>query len=264
VLRVRVTRFHLVVATALALGAVILVLTDGALRWLCLSVLCTATGLGIGLGVSFPQWQMFGESLCRVRTSRRAVALTFDDGPDPQSTPVLLRLLAQRGVRATFFCIGERVARHPDLARRIVAEGHAIENHAHRHDPWTNLFSAAQLRAELSAAQKEIQRLTGRAPAFYRPPMGLTNQRVFRVARELGLRVTGYTARGRDTRPATTEQVLARLARGIVPGGILLLHDGGVSTERLVAIVTRLLDRLEADGFQCLRLDELPASETSA
>jgi peptidoglycan/xylan/chitin deacetylase (PgdA/CDA1 family) len=257
----RLTRFQwILVGTALA-ALLIVVLCRGATCLVLLSLLFSLAGLWIGLGVSFPQRQMFGPSLCRVRTGEKVVALTFDDGPDPETTPALLTLLAQRGVRATFFCVGDRVARHPEVARRIAAEGHLVENHSHRHSPWTNLFSVRRLREDVSRAQAEIERATGRAPQFFRPPMGLTNQRVFRVVKELGLGVAGYSARGRDQRTGSAERVVARILRRVRPGTIVLLHDGGVPARRLLAGVTMLIDKLEAAGYQCRRLDELISCE---
>lgn len=253
----RLTRFDaLLLATAIALGAISLGF-QGTPRWTLLSLVCLAAGLGVGLGVSFPSWRMFGEPLCRVATGRRAVALTFDDGPDPGNTPALLDLLARRGARATFFCVGSRVADHPELVRRIVEEGHEVENHSHEHNPWTNLFGVGRLRNDLSRAQEQLRQATGRAPVFFRPPMGLTNQRVYRVAVELGLTVTGYSARGRDRRADSPQTIASRLLRGLEPGSILLLHDRGVPRERLLAVVAIALDRLRSDGFECVRLDEL-------
>jgi peptidoglycan/xylan/chitin deacetylase (PgdA/CDA1 family) len=257
----RLTRFQCLVGGTLLAVALIAGLCHGVSRLLLLSLLFTVSGLGIGLGVSFPQWQMFGESLCRVRASRRAVALTFDDGPDPQTTPLLLELLARRGVKAAFFCVGEQVARQPELARQIAAQGHLVENHSYQHHRWTNLFSVSRLRADLNQAQAAIRQATSRAPVFFRPPMGLTNQRVFAVARELGLRVAGYTARGCDKHPVPPERIVARLLRRLSPGAIFLLHDGGVPASQLLAVVTMLLDKLEVAGYTCLRLDELIAGE---
>ncbi len=257
-LRVRVIRYQCLVAATILLAVAIFWGTQGGLRWALLTALCCVSGFVVGLGVSFPQWQMFGESLCCVRTTRRAVSLTFDDGPDAASTPPLLDLLQRRGVKATFFCVGERVAEHSELTRRLADEGHLVENHSQQHSHGTNLFSAANLHADLSGAQQAIHRATGREPEFFRPPMGLTNQRVFRVARELNLRVTGYTARGLDSRlEKSSEEIVARLLRGLRPGAILLLHDGGMPVERLLETVSLLLDRLEAAGYECLRLDEL-------
>jgi peptidoglycan/xylan/chitin deacetylase (PgdA/CDA1 family) len=217
--------------------------------------------LCVGLGVSFPQWQMFGKSICAVPTKRKVLALTFDDGPDMENTPALLALLAGRKVRATFFCIGNRAARQPELLKQIAVAGHEIENHTFLHHPLTNIFSVARLRDDLARAQTEIQRVAGRAPEFFRPPVGLTNPRIFRVTGELGLKVVGYTARGLDRRADAPEKIVGRVLRKLQPGAIFLLHDAGVPRERLLAVVTLLLDKLEAGGYQCVRLDELMAEK---
>ena len=222
-----------------------------------LAAVYSLAGVIIGLGVSFPQWQMFGESICAVATKRKVVALTFDDGPDTENTPALLALLAQRKVRATFFCIGKRISQQPELVKLMAAEGHRIENHTLQHSPATNVFSLARLREELTRAQAEIQKASGRAPEFFRPPVCLTNPRIFRVTGELGLKVVGYTARGLDRRNDPPEIIVERLMRKLQPGAIFLLHDAGVPRKRLLAVVTLLLDKLEADGYHCVRLDEL-------
>lgn len=255
-LRSRLTRYNLIVAFTVVAAAAIFFCSTGALRWILWSLLFTTTGLTLGLGVSFPHWQLFGPSLCRFRTDQKAVALTFDDGPDPATTPALLDLLAQRGVRATFFCVGRRVREHPDLVRRIAAEGHLVENHSFAHHPGTNLFGTSRLRADLQRAQETICEITGRAPLYFRPPMCLTNQRVFRATRELGLTITGYTARGLDRRHESTERIVARVLRRVRPGAIVLLHDAGVPRARMLALVNGVLDGLTASGYSCLRLDE--------
>jgi peptidoglycan/xylan/chitin deacetylase (PgdA/CDA1 family) len=253
----RLTRYQLLlIATLCAAGTILFFFHGPACLWW-LAALCSLAGALIGLGVSFPQWQMFGESICTVPTGQKIVALTFDDGPDPENTPALLTLLAERKIRATFFCIGKHVSRQPELVKRMVAEGHRIENHTFQHSPATNIFSLPRLRKELTRAQAEIQQATGRAPVFFRPPAGLTNPRIFRITGELGLKVAGYTARGLDRRNVSADKITQRLLRKIQPGAIFLLHDAGVPRERLLATVTMLLDKLEANGYQCLRLDEL-------
>jgi len=257
----RLTRFQWLLAATAVLAAAVFRLSAGTARWVLWSVLFATSGLAAGLGVSFPEWRMFGSSLCRVRTARKVVALTFDDGPDPASTPALLDLLARKAVRATFFCVGRQVASHRDLARRIAAEGHLIGNHSFAHSLGTNLFGDARLRADLELAQQEITRAVGRTPEFYRPPMMLTNPRVFRVTRALSLTVAGCAIRCYDRRGGSTQEVLHRVLRRLRPGVIIALHDGGVPPERLVELAGQLLDKLHAQGYRCLRLDELAACE---
>jgi peptidoglycan/xylan/chitin deacetylase (PgdA/CDA1 family) len=260
----RVTRFQWLLTATAVLAIAVFCLGAGTARWVLLSILFTTSGLGVGLGVSFPEWRMFGSSLCRVRTTQKVVALTFDDGPDPASTPALLDLLARKGVRATFFCIGRQVAEHRELARRITAEGHLIGNHSFAHSRGTNLFGEARLRADLEHAQQEITQAVGRTPEFFRPPMMLTNPQVFRVTRALSLTVAGCAIRCYDRRDGSTRKVLHRVLRRLRPGVIIALHDGGVPPERLVDLAGQLLDKLHALGYRCLRLDELAACEKRA
>ena len=255
----RLTRYQVLLLATLAAELLVFNFAHGTERFWWFVALGTLAGIVVGLGVSFPQWQMFGDSLCAVPAKRKVVALTFDDGPDAENTPALLALLATRNVHATFFCVGKRVAQHPELVKRMAAAGHEIENHTFAHSPATNIFSARRLLDELSRTQVEIKRVAGRAPVFFRPPVGLTNPRIFRVADEMGLKVIGYTARGLDRRVDAPEKIAGRLLRKLQPGAIFLLHDADVPRERLLTVVALLLDKLEAEGYQCLRLDELTA-----
>ena len=114
------------------------------------------------------------------------------------------------------------------------------------------------MRAELTQTQREIQRITGHAPEFFRTPAGLTNPHVFQVTHELGLQMAGYTARGLDRRSDAPEKIAGRLLAKLQPGAIFLLHDAGVPQARLLAVVTQVLDALDANGYRFrVRLEEL-------
>jgi len=247
------TRFQYAVAIALIVAAVAIVLRSSALSAIVVVALLTT----IGLGVAFPQLSLFGPFVCRGSNERKRVALTFDDGPDERSTPALLALLQQRGVQAAFFGVGKCVAAHPDIAARIVREGHLLENHSYAHSNITNFFSVPRLRTELNQAQEAIRQATGVAPTCFRPPMGLSNPRVFRAAREAGLKVIGWTARGLDTKLTDSKEVVSRICRRIEPGAIILLHDGNIPADRLVTTVKTLLDRLRSLDYEVVRLDHL-------
>ena len=175
--------------------------------------------VSIGLGVAFPQLSLFGPFVCRGSRDGKRVALTFDDGPDERSTPALLDLLRDRGMQAAFFAVGKRVTAHPDIAARIVRDGHLLENHSFAHSNATNFFSVARLRSELSQTQEAIRQATGITPTCFRPPMGLSNPRIFRAAREAGLKVIGWSARGLDTKLTDSEEVVSRICRRIDPEG---------------------------------------------
>jgi peptidoglycan/xylan/chitin deacetylase (PgdA/CDA1 family) len=210
-----------------------------------------------GLGVAIPQLRLFGDYICRGSPSKKRVALTFDDGPDPRSTPQLLDLLRAERIPAAFFCIGKKVEADPALAARIVQEGHLLENHSYAHSHFTNFYSRGRLQRELVLTQSAILKATGVAPAYFRPPVGLSNPNTFRAARCLRLHVVGWTIRSLDTVIADPQKIVARITSGLRPGAIVLLHDGNIRTEKLLRTVKSSLDSLRRLGYEIVRLDEL-------
>ena len=185
-------------------------------------LLLTAAGLWPRSKLLGPNWT----SLPAEAAARGAVAVTIDDGPDPEVTPRVLDLLDEYSARATFFCIGERVARYGELAKEIVRRGHAIENHTQRH---LNYFSALGPRAiadEIERAQAGIDSVTGQRPRFFRAPAGIRNPFLDPVLARLDLQLASWTRRGFDTLNREASTVLSRLTRDARGGDILLLHDG--------------------------------------
>lgn len=158
--------------------------------------------------------------------ARHEVALTIDDGPDPDVTPFVLDLLDAHAVKATFFCIGEKAARYPALCRDIVLRGHVVENHSQHHRHHFSLFGPSAIKRELEAAQRTLTEITGRRPLFFRAPAGLRNPFLEPVLCQLGLRLASWSVRGFDTRRGDAKLVSARLRKGLRAGAILLLHDG--------------------------------------
>jgi peptidoglycan/xylan/chitin deacetylase (PgdA/CDA1 family) len=247
------TRFHIIAIIALLLCVPAAAM--GHPLWCALIV--AALLIVIGLGASIPQLRLFGPFICHGDRSHRWVALTFDDGPDARSTPALLDLLQSEQVPAAFFCVGRRVESERDLAARIVREGHLLENHSFAHSNLTNFFSVARLQQELEQTQSTVRAATGIAPTLFRPPMGLSNPRVFDAARALGLKVIGWSTRGLDTQTDDPSRVVGRIARRLEPGAIILLHDGNIPGERLVLTVKLLLAKLRERGFEVVRLDRM-------
>lgn len=247
------TRFHVIAMLGVLSGAVALALGNVPAA---IGVLVVTMVIG-GFGVALPHLRMFGPFICRGDTSRRCVALTFDDGPDPRSTPALLDLLRDERVPSAFFCIGRNVSAHPELTARIVREGHLLANHTYSHSNATNCFGVARLKDEMTRTQSAICDAAGVTPLFFRPPMGLSNPRVFKAATAVGLKVIGWTARGFDTQCSTPHRIVRRILRGVEPGAIILLHDGKIPADRLLATVKLLLAKLRERGYECVRLDTI-------
>lgn len=254
-LRAAVSRFHITLVVAVALAAITWATNNIPL----LLTVISAFLIVVGLGVAFPQMRFFGPFICRGTSASQRVALTFDDGPDAGSTPLLLDFLREAKIEAAFFCIGKRVAANPELAARIVREGHLLANHSYAHSNATNFFTTARLKEDLARAQTAIRQATGATPRMFRPPIGLSNPRVFCVARALGLAVVGWSAGGLDTITADPQRIVRRIIRRLQPGAIILLHDGGIPSAQVLATVKLLLDRLRTLGYEVVRLDRLLA-----
>lgn len=180
------------------------------------------------LGV-WPRSRWLGPNWTRLpaaATARNEIALTIDDGPDPAVTPQVLDLLDRYQAQATFFCVGDKAARYPDLCREIVQRGHTVENHSQHHSHRFALMGLAGFTRELRAAQHTLTTITGQPPQFFRAPAGIRSPLLEPVLARLGLQLVSWSARGFDTRIGDVTRVNARLLHGLRAGAILLLHDG--------------------------------------
>jgi peptidoglycan/xylan/chitin deacetylase (PgdA/CDA1 family) len=211
----------------------------------------------------WPRSTLLGANLLRLpdaAAQRGEIAITIDDGPDPEVTPQVLAILAAHGAKATFFCIGSLAAAHPEVCRAIVAAGHDIENHGHSHRRRTSLSGPGGWSREIGEAQAVLTVITGRPPRFFRALAGLRNPFLDPVLHRLGLRLATWTRRGFDTRSGDAERVFASLSDGLAAGDILLLHDGHAArtaTGRPVVleVLPRLLDELAARQLKPVTLD---------
>lgn len=230
-------------------GALALVLlTPSYWNWAVAAVLLNQAAI-IASGL-WPRSILLGANLARLPAAavqRREVTLTFDDGPDPEVTPQVLDILARHRIRATFFCIGEKAAAHPEICRDIVARGHTIENHGQRHRNLAALSGIRGWKREIGDAQRTLEQITGRRPRFFRALAGLRNPFLDPVLRHFDMRLASWTRRGYDTRCADPDTVLARLTRGLGAGDILMLHDGrSARSASGTPVVLEVLPRLIA------------------
>lgn len=216
-----------------------------------------------------PRCSLLGSNwtaLPQTSVARGEIALTFDDGPDPEVTPAVLDLLDRHGVKATFFCIGEKAQRHPDLCKEIAERGHAVENHSMKHSHGFALLLLGGYFSELAAAQQLLTAITGARPRFFRAPAGLRNPLLDPVLNRLGLQLTSWTRRGFDTVEKDPQMVLAKLLDGLKAGDILLLHDGNAARTAadrpvILEVLPSLLDAVSAAKLRPVTLREaLPAS----
>jgi peptidoglycan-N-acetylglucosamine deacetylase len=230
-------------------------------QWSLCAVAANHTFLGV-FGM-WPRSSMLGPNITRLPASAAArgeIALTFDDGPDPEVTPRVLDVLDRYGARATFFCIAEKAARYPELCREIVRRGHEVENHSRGHLPTFALLGMGGMRKDITAAQATLTEHTGRPPRFFRPPAGLRSPLLDPVLHDLGLKLVSWTRRGFDTQ-RNSAFVIARLTEGLAAGDILLLHDGHCAhtssgTPVVLEALPRVLDAARSLGFRPVTLHQ--------
>jgi peptidoglycan/xylan/chitin deacetylase (PgdA/CDA1 family) len=187
------------------------------------------------------------------------VALTFDDGPHPQGTPVVLDILREHRATATFFLAGEQVVRRPALAAEIVAAGHRVELHCHRHRNLLRL-GVGQFLDDAERARAVIEEASGQAIADYRPPYGIFSGATLRAVHRRGWRPVLWSRWGRDwTRRATASSIARRASSGARAGDIVLLHDADYysargSWVRTAAALPLILTELESRGLKTVSL----------
>ena len=212
----------------------------------------------------WPRSALLGPNIRRLpaaAAARGEVAITIDDGPDPEVTPAVLDLLAAAGVHATFFCIANRARAQPLLTRRIVAAGHSVQNHSLQHRHNFSLLGRRGFEREIGAAQAALADITGVRPHCFRAPAGLRNPLLDPVLHRLGLHLVSWTRRGFDTRGTASARLLQRLGQGLAGGDILLLHDGHAGRSEtgralLLDVLPPLLQRCRAAGLQPVTLQQ--------
>ncbi len=208
----------------------------------------------------FPGVGFFLPVISRGNASGKAVALTFDDGPDPDVIFLLLDLLQRYEAPATFFVIGKKAKDNPELIRAILSRGHDIGNHSYHHDPLLMLRSSARLTEEISRTQQHLADF-GIRPLAFRPPVGITNPRLPRVLRKFRLDCVTFSCRACDFGNRRISDLAKTIMRKTDPGAILLLHDvsppGTGSIQLWLRQVEEILLGLKSGGYKIVPLSEL-------
>ncbi len=174
---------------------------------------------------------------------KNQLLLTFDDGPDPESTPEVLKVLNKYGIEATFFCVGEKVQKYPDIFQKIVANGHAVGNHTWSHSWKFTFFAARKVKKELYDTEFMIEKITGKRTRLFRPPFGVTNPIIAKAVQGLNYKTVGWSIRSLDT-VFKPEKMKFHVMRQIGPGKVILFHDNRKGTvEMLPEIIEDCLSR---------------------
>jgi len=191
--------------------------------------------------------------ICKVDTNEKEVVLTFDDGPDPENTPVILDILDRFGIKSTFFLIGKKIKGNEDLVRKIVEKGHKIGNHSYEHSILWDFNFSGKIRNDIQKTRDIIFELTGFSTNYFRPPYGVINPMVHKALKILDYRVIAWNKRSFDTILKSQKTIFRRMTRKLGPGDILLFHD----TSKLTLVVLEpIIIAIKEKNFQIVNLDK--------
>ncbi|MCX5709483.1 MAG: polysaccharide deacetylase family protein [Candidatus Omnitrophica bacterium] len=197
------------------------------------------------------------------RVSEKVVALTFDDGPSPVWTPQILDELKKGQVKATFFMLGEHVIKYPEVAKRVAAEGHEIENHTYDHHVLI-YYTMDELEKEIKEAEKTIKEVTGQTTTCFRPPKAWLTAAEKKKLKEMGYTTVLWTLNSKDWVTFDDKYIIRYILKRVQPGDIILFHDsGGVfkveggDRHETVLAVARLIEKLKEKGYRFVTIKEL-------
>lgn len=185
---------------------------------------------------------------------KKQVAITFDDGPNAELTPQILKLLKAYNAKATFFCIGKHIEAHPEIIKTIVDQGHVIGNHTYSHSNFFDLYGKQKVTDEINKTNNLVTSIINKKMIFFRPPYGVTNPAITKAIKQTKHRVIGWNIRSLDTVKNSEQDILNRITKNIKPGAVILLHD---SKEITIRVLEQLLLFLQENNYQPITIDDL-------
>ena len=194
------------------------------------------------------------KSLCRNKNTNSYIAITFDDGVDPNITPKVLDILKRYNAKATFFIIGKYAVSYPQIVKRIVDEGHDIGNHSYYHKGCFPMQKSADIYKEIQQCNNALKQASGKEIELFRPPFGVTNPMIGAAVRRSGLQSIGWSIRSLDTIGQCIDKVERRVIRQIKAGEIILLHDNREGADLLL---DRLLNQIQNKGLEAVTIKKL-------
>jgi peptidoglycan/xylan/chitin deacetylase (PgdA/CDA1 family) len=196
-------------------------------------------------------WGVYVRSKCKLDTKERIVAITFDDGPDDRNLPKLLDVLDKKGVKSTFFFIGEAIAKKPDKLIQTLDEGHNVGIHTYSHSPFFPFYSLNKIVYEIQETRMLIKSISKIETSLFRPPFGVTNPNIAYVIHRLKLTSVGWNIRSFDTISRSKEKIVRRIMRRLKPGSIILLHSNLDGAAELAGLV---IDSIRDRGYTIVNL----------
>lgn len=237
----------------MALTLIVLLFFDVAFVWY--GVLFFTFFMVLILGSFSMSWNFHLKSFVSKNTnSEKKIAITFDDGPNPEYTPKVIKLLSAFDAKATFFCIGKHVELYPDVLKSIYDQGHLIGNHSYSHRYGIDFNKANEWIHEIEQTDAAIAKIIGEKPTLFRPPFGVTTPHLAQALKQSGHQVIGWNIRSYDTVLKNSKTVLKRLTKNVTPGAIILLHD---NHDRIEVVLEQLLQFLKTKGYIMVTVNEL-------
>lgn len=193
------------------------------------------------------------------KVHQKIIALTFDDGPDQRFTPQVLDVLKKHHVKATFFLMGSRVKKNPDVAKRIVEEGHAIGNHTYWH-PQLTKSGQHSMKWEINKTEQQIERATGQRTSLFRAPYGALNDKLVKQIGDLGYKGIGWSIDTNDWKELPPKQIVNNVMDNVHPGAISLMHSAGhwsLDLSGTVRALDQIIPKLRKKGYEFVTVPEL-------
>ncbi|MBC3757204.1 polysaccharide deacetylase family protein [Hyunsoonleella sp. SJ7] len=188
------------------------------------------------------------------QVTENRVAITFDDGPHPEFTPKVLKLLDSFNAKASFFCIGKHIEAHPEIVKNTISKGHTIGNHTYSHSNSFGFFSTEKVTSELEKTNAVAKTVIGYSLKLYRPAFGITNPNIKQALKTTGLQSIGWSKRSFDTTALNENQILSRITKNLKKGDVILLHD---TSQKTLNVLERLLLFLQERNYVSVTVDTL-------
>jgi peptidoglycan-N-acetylglucosamine deacetylase len=196
----------------------------------------------------------FIQIVCSATTDKKEIAISFDDGPATNYTSEILRLLKQDNIKATFFCIGNRISGNENILKQIKDDGHIIGNHSYSHHFWFDMYSSKKMLDDLKQMDQEMERVTGMRPKLFRPPYGVTNPNLKKAIIKGEYTPVGWSVRSMDTVIKDDKKLLDKINRSLKPGAVFLFHDTSKTT---LNVLPEFIKEVKSKGYQIIPLDKL-------
>ena len=217
-------------------------------------ILLVTYSLIVFYGCYYVGSNFFIQIVCKAKTDKNEIAISFDDGPATNYTTEILQLLKNENLKATFFCIGNRIAGNENILKQIHEDGHIIGNHSYSHHFWFDMYSAKKMQDDMKLMDDEMERVIGLKPKLFRPPYGVTNPNVKKAIIKGGYTPVGWSVRSLDTVIKDEKKLLDKINVGIEPGAVFLFHDTSKTT---LDVLPEFIEEVKKRGYQIVPLDKL-------